>query len=201
MDLDAERETRWAAAQAARGGEAGPEPLKFGGKVIAYLPPEFPIDVLEPLTDVDVDTALLVRSVLDVYNSGDKAQSVEELLGLLVDLVVTNPKLPAQLVTAIKNMGRRLLGDEGYGEFVKVRPSLQDAGALVKGLGKKYSLSSGNSSASSAGSNGGTTSTPTSPTTTPDSISAESGGDQGRPASSEPADSSSSPSDSLTMPS
>lgn len=204
LDLDAARETRLEAARAARGEEKGPEELKLGGKVITLLPAELPMDVLEPLTKIDIDTALLFRSVLDVYKSTgqkDAAASVESLIGMLVDLVLTNPKLPQELVGAVKDMGRRVLGEDGYIAFVAARPSLQDGAALVKGLATKYSLSSGKSSAPSTSSNGGRTSTPISGTTSADSTSTGSGGAPDSPASSESDDSSATSNDSPPKPS
>ncbi|WP_433541989.1 hypothetical protein ACQP10_38200 (plasmid) [Streptosporangium sandarakinum] len=200
LDLDAERNERMEAARAARGEEAGPEPVRLGGQVIALLPAELPIDVLEPITRVKVDTALLFRSVMDAYKSRDEAESTAALVDMLVDLVIMNPDLPAELVEAVKEMGRRILGADGYEKFVAARPSLQDGGALIKGLAKKYSMSSGKSSPSSATLSGGTTSTPISATTS-ESTSTASGGDPVTPVSSEPDGSSPTSSDSPTMPS
>lgn len=174
MDLDAARRAR-----AEKNG--GPEPLVFGGDTIAVLPAEFPLDVLEPLiTGVDVDIALLVRSVIDAIQAENRAESGTALASMVVDMVVMNPKLPAELLTAVKDMLRRLIGPGGYDAFVAQRPTREDVTAFAKGLMAKYGWSDagdvlGESSSPADGSHGGTTSTPTSSATSTDSTSTESG--------------------------
>ncbi|MFI9845067.1 hypothetical protein ACIHFD_49170 [Nonomuraea sp. NPDC051941] len=193
MDLDAARRAR-----AERKG-IKPEPVTIGGEVIAVLPVEMPLDVLGPLVqDVNVDIALLFRNVVDVIRGENADQSTAALLDMAIDLIVLNPKLPAELLEAGKEILRRLLGQGGYDAFVGERPSREDVAELVKGLFGKYGWSLGESSASETSSDDGTTSTPTGPTTTPDSTSTESGTGQETPLSSGFADSLPSPSDSTT---
>jgi hypothetical protein len=174
MDLDVARKARAETV-------GGPEPLTLGGRDIAMLPAEFPLDVLEPLVlGVNVDIAMVVRSVVDAIEAEDRAAAGLGLASMLVDLVVGNPRLPVELVDAVKAMFARLIGQAGYDAFVAERPSPEDVMELGKGLLAKYGWSSvgdvlGESTSSADGSNGGTTSTPTSDTTSRDSTSVASG--------------------------
>ncbi|MFD9948749.1 hypothetical protein ACFWYW_47140 [Nonomuraea sp. NPDC059023] len=194
MDLDAARRARTTT-------KGDPEPLVLGGQTICMLPTELSLDVLEPLTAVNVDIALLIRNVIDAFKSDNAEESGLKLLDAVVDLVVLNPKLPAELVAAAKEMLRRLLQDDGYEAFVAERPSKEDVAELVRGLFRKYGWGLGESKPSSAGSSDGTTSTPTGPTTIPVSISTESGSVPEIPGSSGFVDSLPSPDGSATAPS
>lgn len=161
LDLDAARRER-AAARAAQHEERGETlPVRFGGGVIAILPAEFPLDVLSPLQDVNVDLALLVRQAMDVINAGDRGQQTASL-GMLVDVLAANPNLPAELLGAIKKMGEKLLGAEGYAMFLEQRPTPWDIGALVTNISSWYGVSLGESSSPSESSTGGATSPSTS---------------------------------------
>ncbi|MCK2222077.1 hypothetical protein MF672_050975 (plasmid) [Actinomadura sp. ATCC 31491] len=174
MDLDAARRAR-----AAKKG--GAEPLIIGGDTIAVLPAEFPLDVLEPLiTGVDLDIALLARSVVDAIQADNRAESGSALISMIVDMVITNPGLPAELLSAAKEMLRRLIGADGYDRFVSERPSREDLAEFVRGLFAKYGWADagdvlGESMPPADGSPGGTTSTPTSGPVLEDSTSTESG--------------------------
>jgi hypothetical protein len=181
LDLDAAREAR----ARARAEQTGPVELRFGGEVIAELPPELPVDVLEPLMNVDLDLAALAREALGAMNSSD-ADAQRKAVELFVDLIVANPKLPQDLIDAVREMGRLLLTEDGYARFVAKRPSLQDVAALVKGLAERYA-SLGESLRSSTPAADGTTSKPILPATTTDSTSEPSGDSQEAPAGSVPA--------------
>jgi hypothetical protein len=125
------------------------------------LPVELPLDVLEPLTGVNVDISLLIRQVLDARATGEKAN--EELLGAIVDMLIVNPKLPTEVVDAVKEMARRLLGAEGYAALVAFRPTTKDVGSIAKYVLRQYGVGLGEASPSSASVEGtGTTSKPTS---------------------------------------
>ncbi|MBG0818256.1 hypothetical protein [Planomonospora sp. ID82291] len=179
LDLDAARADRIA--------EGTPFPLKFRGQTICHLPQELPLDVLEPLTEIDVDIALIFRTAIDSFKSQDPDAATVSVLDTLIDLLVMNKNLPDEVLEAAKKIGRRLLTDEGYEAFLAARPSVSDVIALVKGLMNIYGLRLGESPTSSATSSGGTTSMPTSPTTTPESNSADSGDAPATEASSESA--------------
>lgn len=190
MDLDAARRAR----ATERGDKEGTlEPVTLGGRELCKLPAEFPIDVLEPLTGIDFDSALFVRRMVDAWRQDPDKRGMA-IVELVLDLLITNPELPGALLAAIKEMGRRLLTPEGYQGFVAARPSPEDVAALIGGLAGKYAFSLGSieegealgeSQSSSSSLSDGTTSTPTSPTTTADSTSTGSGGTPESPASSD----------------
>lgn len=174
MDLDAARRAR----QAKKG---GPEPLVFGGETIAVLPAEFPLDVLEPLIQgVNLDVALLVASIMDALEAEKRDKSGMALVKLIVEMLVQNPRLPAELLTAGKEMLKRLIGETGYEAFVAERPSREDLAEFITGLLAKYGWKDigdvlGESSEPDDGSPDGKTSTPTSGTTSTASTSTASG--------------------------
>ncbi|MFI6541521.1 hypothetical protein ACIBHY_54345 [Nonomuraea sp. NPDC050547] len=188
------------AARANRNGTQGkPIELRLGNAVI-MLPPELPVDVLEPLAHLNVDTALIARTVLQALQETDLAKAGLSVASMVVDLVIQNPALPTELLNAVRLMGRRLMGDDGYEAFVAERPSVPDVAALVKGLGGRYAFSAGESRPSSSDSASGEGSTPTSSTTTEDSTSLESGSGQAGGGGYLPGDSSTSPTSSLPVP-
>lgn len=161
LDLDAARTAR-------REGTGGVPALRISGTRYE-LPPELPVDVLAPLTEVDVDVSLLVRMVLDArrqaQESGEAAN--EAVIDTIVDLVVANPKLPVELVEAGKEVARRFLGDDGYDALVDYRPSMPDLAAIIRHVGRQYGVGLGEALPSSDSSEGtGTTSKETSKSTT-----------------------------------
>ncbi|TMR93291.1 hypothetical protein [Nonomuraea basaltis] len=193
LDLDA--------ARASRSGTKGkPIPLRFGGEIICYLPAELPVDVLEPLAHLNVDTALIARTVLHAMKEADLTKAGLSIASMVVDLVIQNPKLPGELLDAVRWMGRRLMGEDGYEQFVAQRPSVADVAAFIKGLGGRYSFRLGESMPSSSDSDSGESSTPTSSITSTDSTSLESGSSQASEGGYLPADSSTSPTSSLPTP-
>ncbi|WP_433513898.1 hypothetical protein ACQP2T_61840 [Nonomuraea sp. CA-143628] len=188
------------AARASRSGTEGkPIELRLGSAVI-LLPPELPVDVLEPLAHLNVDTALIARTVLNALKEADLTKAGLTIASMVVDLVIQNPRLPGELLDAVRLMGRRLMGEDGYEAFVAERPSIPDVGALLKGLAGRYAFSAGESKPSSSGSGSGEPSTPTSSTTTGDSTSLESGSGQVSEGGFLPGDSLTSPTSSLPMP-
>ncbi|MEU6713041.1 hypothetical protein ABZ897_16285 [Nonomuraea sp. NPDC046802] len=168
LDLDA--------ARASRSSTKGkPIPLRFGGEIICLLPAELPVDVLEPLAHLKVDTALIARTVLKAIKETNQVQAGLSIAAMFVDMVIQNPKLPGELLDAVRLMGRRLMTDEGYERFVAERPSIADVAAFIKGLAGRYSFRLGESQPSSSGSGSGGPSTPTFSTTSTDSTSPVSG--------------------------
>jgi hypothetical protein len=193
LDLDA--------ARASRSGTKGqPIPLRLGGEIICVLPAELPVDVLEPLAHLNVDTALIARTVLQAMKETDLTQAGLNIASMVVDLVIQNPSLPGELLDAVRLMGRRLMGDDGYERFVAQRPSIGDVAAFIKGLGGRYSFRLGESKPSSSDSGSGDASTPISSTTTEDSTSPESGSSPASGGGYRPGDSSTSPTSSLPTP-
>lgn len=153
LDLDGQRSAR---AELTR-----TPALKVNGERIE-LPAELPLDVLEPLTKVNIDVSLLIRQVLDARGTGEAAN--EELLGAVVDMLIVNPSLPVEVVDAVREMSRRLLGAEGYAALVAFRPTVKDVGSIAKYVIRQYGIRLGEASPSSDSSEGtGTTSKPTSP--------------------------------------
>ncbi|SDH68936.1 hypothetical protein SAMN05421505_12089 [Sinosporangium album] len=191
LDLDAARVSRIGTAQPYY-------PLRFRGEVICDLPVELPVDVLAPLVDLNLDAALIARTVLDAFSATDKLQAGMGMLQMFVDQVIINPSLPKDLVEAVHLMGGKLLGADGYARFVAARPSIGDVRSLVMGVAGRSGVGLGESPSSSSGSGGGGTSTPTSPTAA--STSPASGTALGSPVSSAPDVSSTSPTVSALMP-
>lgn len=144
-DLDAKRLDR-ARARAARKEARGETlPIVLGGQVIATLGAEFPLDVLEPLADINLDIALLLQQAVAAAQATDNAANVD----LIVNILAANPDLPREFLAAVKEIGRRLLGDGGYAAFVAARPSPWDVAALASTLFSWYGVSLGESSGSS----------------------------------------------------
>lgn len=154
------------AARAARREKKKAPTLRIGGTRYE-LPAELPVDVLAPLTDVDMDVALLVRQVLDARRLAEEqdnpAAANVAMLDAAVDLLVANGSLPQELIDAAKTGARRLLGEDAYAALLDFRPSLGDLVAILKYLGRQYGVGLGEASPSSDSSEGtGTTSKPTS---------------------------------------
>lgn len=145
-------------------------PITAGDKTIATLGPELPLAVLEPLKAIDQELSLLFNKVLSAINA-DLTQA--EIASQVMDFLVAYPDLPAKAVRIIGDVGKNLLGEEGFAEFLALRPSLQDVMALTSGITGWYGVSVGESSGSSdsAEEPDGTTSTPTSDDTSEDSTS------------------------------
>lgn len=165
-DLDDRRRERARARAAQREGAGEELPIVFGGATIAVLPGEFALDVLAPLAEVNVDLAMLVRQALQMLGGEDDDG---DTLALIVDVLAANPHLPAEVITAVQEMGRRLLGESGYAAFLAQRPSPWDVGALVGDVMSWYGVSLGELSpsptSSSSGVTSNTTSSPTSVST------------------------------------
>ncbi|MEW9530757.1 hypothetical protein [Microbispora sp. NPDC049125] len=130
---------------------------------IAEISAEFPLDLLEPLQALNVDFALLVRQAFELINATEDNGNVATL-SMLVDVLVLNPHLPSELLAAVKEMGKRLLSEDGYALLMAQRPSPWDIGALVSDLFAWYGVSLGESSPSSESSTNGAISNTTSET-------------------------------------
>lgn len=176
FDLDS---ARAAAAEAVGHKPAIKLPNPDGGEPIRVeLPVELPLDVLQPLVNIDVDLSILIRQALDARKEG----STEDIVSAVVDMLVVNPALPRDLVEAATTMARRLVGsDEAYDRLCAARMSIPEIGRLVKYLGRRYGVGLGEASPSSDSSEGtGTTSRPTGPAATPAKTSGRSGGSRAR---------------------
>lgn len=160
LDLDSERRTR----AAAREGAGEPLPVRLGGEVVATLPPELPLAVLEPLQEISDDLTLLIRQAMqmartDSTNAADAWQAAE----LVIDVFVSSPELPAKILGIIRRCAANLLTEEGLAALLAQRPSANDIAALAKGVFRYYGISLGEASASSDSStDGGGTSNTTS---------------------------------------
>lgn len=162
LDLDAERESR----AAEREGKGIGLPVKIGGRVIATLPPELPLDVLTPLRSLDSDITLLLRQVVASARPGGENADRWASTELVVDLLAANPQLPVRLLDVIGEVSTALFGEEGHAALLTSRLSAQDVGALAKGVFRFYGLTLGEASPSSDSSeNSGGTSPGTSGTT------------------------------------
>ncbi|MFF2620086.1 hypothetical protein [Kitasatospora sp. NPDC058046] len=172
IDLDVARERRLAAAaETARAAKAeytvGEEPLIFGGATVAMLPAELPLAVWEPLIGIPY-LPLLLRSLVEAAQAQGEQQT--QAAGLIVDVLGSEPSLPSDLLAAAAEMGRRLLGDDGYKQLMAQRPSHADLLELVRYAWTKYFWGGGGLGEligpSATASSGGTTSKPTSSGTT-----------------------------------
>lgn len=173
LDLDAARTARAEVSDK-------PSGVKIGGRLLA-IPSELPLDVLAPLTTINVDISVLIRQVLDARQTEG---GNEEILGAVVDMLMVNPSLPTEVIDCVKQMAERLFGEEGYAHLVAQRLTLKDVGLLAKWLMRRYGVGLGEASPSSDSSEGtGTTSTQTSQPGTPASTSAASGKRRARRAS------------------
>ncbi|MFG2907378.1 hypothetical protein ACGF13_20220 [Kitasatospora sp. NPDC048286] len=140
IDLDAARERRLAAAaEKARAAKAeytvGEEPLIFGGATVAMLPAELPLAVWEPLVGIPY-LPLLLRSLVEAAQAQGDQQT--EAASLIVDVLVSEPSLPSDLLAAAAEMGRRLLGQDGFARLMEQRPSHPDIFELVRAVWAKY---------------------------------------------------------------
>jgi hypothetical protein len=154
LDLDAMRSARAEKTQTPG--------IKLAGTRLE-LPPELPLDVLEPLTGINVDIAVLVRQVLDTRRENSD-QANEAILDVIVDQLVVNPSLPAELIEAVKTMAARLFGPEGYAHLTTQRLYVKDLGEIAKFVLRHYGIRLGEASPSPDSSEAaGTTPTPTSP--------------------------------------
>lgn len=153
LDLDSER--------AARAEMKKPATVRIAGRALE-LPSELPLDVLDPLTHLNVDVSVLVRQVMDARKAGgDQAQ--ETVADAVVDMLVVNPSLPTEIVEAVKEMTRRLFGIDGYEHLTAQRLSVGDVAALGKFVMRRYGVGLGEASRSSDSSTSdGTTSKATS---------------------------------------
>ncbi|GAA3614583.1 hypothetical protein GCM10022419_119720 [Nonomuraea rosea] len=124
LDLDAARAERTAAGD--------PFPLRFRGQISCTLPPELPLDALEPLTEIDVDIALIFRTAIDAFKGQDADAATVSVLDTVIDLLVMSKKLPDEVLEAVKKIGRRLMGDQGYEAFIAAHPSVPDVIASAR---------------------------------------------------------------------
>ncbi|WP_371500307.1 hypothetical protein OG871_27585 [Kitasatospora sp. NBC_00374] len=172
IDLDAARKRRLAAAaDKARAAKAeytvGEEPIILGGAQVAVLPAELPLEVWQPLIGVPY-LPLLLRKLVEAAQS--KGEQQAEAAGLIVDVLGSEPGLPSDLIAAAGEMGRRLLGEDGYTRLMAERPSHSDVLELVRFAWTKY-MGGGAGLGELIGpsetpSNAGTTSKPTSSAST-----------------------------------
>lgn len=149
-------------ARAARAETKKAPTVTIGGRALT-LPAELPLEVLDPLTTLNVDISLLIRQVMDARAAGgDRAQ--EDIVSAVIDMLVVNPSLPTDVIAAVKEMTRRLFGEDGYVHLAAQRLTITDIGVLAKWIMRRYGVGLGEASRSSDSSeDSGTTSKPTSP--------------------------------------
>lgn len=173
-DLGARRRRRMEARQAEKEARGEKLPLFFvEGRVFAELPAEFPVRVLLPLRELDVDVPLVLRQLLKLAQMADGAddgtgEAIARMgtIDLLIDLLVANPSLLGQVFGTVEKMARRLFGDDGYQVFLEDVQSLDDIKDTVAAVFEWYGPALGKLLSSSVSSTDGTTSKETSSTTT-----------------------------------
>jgi hypothetical protein len=177
FDLAARRLARQQARMASATREGTGEELRIdlGAGAVVAAPPELPLWVLQPFLAVSSDVATLLYQVVQLYQ-GEESGGDSVRYGLA--LIAENAAMPQQLIDAVCEAARRLLGDDGYTALVEARLSINDVAELARALIEHYGVVPGESSASSASAgSGGQTSRTTS--TTEVSPPATSGGDPG----------------------
>lgn len=184
FDLSARRSERQAMRAARREGRGDTLTIRDGGVQIAVLGPEFPLDVLEPLEAVNLDIALLLQQAAQLTMSQDQTEQAAAM-EMTANILAANPRLFTELINAIKEMGRRLLGAAGYDAFIATRPTPWDVYDLGKRLYDWYGVNLGESLRSSEPATDGGTSQQISSTTTR-SMPEESGNPPASPDSSGP---------------
>lgn len=133
------------------------------------LPVELPIDVLEPLTDVSQDVALLLQDAVRATRGDATADDRERAGELILLTLVANPEMPRQVVDAAKRACGRLFCDEGptvevgegdeaktverdvdshgtdcqWSRFVRTRPTVDKARVLAPWIFREYGVSLG----------------------------------------------------------
>ncbi|MEV7926099.1 hypothetical protein [Kitasatospora sp. NPDC088779] len=167
IDLDAARRRRLTAA-AERAGAAqaeytvGEEPVILGGTEVAVLPAELPLEVWQPLIGIPY-LPLLLRSLVEAAQAQGEQQT--QAANLIVDVLGSEPSLPSDLIAAAAEMGRRLLGEDGFARLMAQRPSHSDILELVRYAWTKYLAGGGGLGEligpSETPSSAGTTSRPT----------------------------------------
>jgi hypothetical protein len=157
FDLGEKRRERAEARAAQQEGKQTTLEIGLDGVVFAELPAEWPLDVLSPLRQIDETIALLIRQALSLVQSNDRDNQMAATQ-LVVDLIASNPNLPTTVLDVIHEIGRNLLGDDGYGKLLAARPSKEDAAALAKAIFEFYGVGLGESlpSNDSSTSDGGT---------------------------------------------
>src|SRR5262245_20779706 len=160
-DMDAARSERARVRSERRAGRKDTQTIRFGGEEIATIEAEFPLDVLEPFADVNVDLALLIRNAIDMA-AADSARAQLGAADMIVSVLAANPNLPHEVLAAVKAAAQRLLGEEGYTKLIAGRPTLWDIGGLVRNLMDWYGVGLGESLSSFTPSGDGGTSKPTS---------------------------------------
>jgi hypothetical protein len=161
LDLDAARKSRAAQREA----KDQPQPIVFGGEVVAYLPVELPLNVIAPLREIDDTIAIVIRQALALAKNTDDARARWEASELVVDMLAATPDLPIKLVDVVTKIAVNLLTQEGLDAFMAVRPSIQDIAAFVKGVFRHYGVSLGEAlpSSDSPTGDGGTSLSTSSP--------------------------------------
>jgi len=157
LDLDAARTARAEKQKI-------PPHIKIDGQQLD-LPRELPVDVLAPLTEINVDISVFVRMAMDAYKTAqdEGEDSVDAVIDAVIDIFAANPDLPTKIISAVKLMALRLFGQEGYDLLIAARPSVPELGAIAKFAGRKYGVGLGEALPSSDSSEGtGTTSKATS---------------------------------------
>lgn len=159
IDLGRRRAERAKARAAKREGRGETLDIRDGDLMIATLGAEFPLDIVEPLVDVNLDIALVVEQAIQVASADSQAQQMASL-DLIAQILAANPNLFRELIDAVKEMGRRLFGAEGYAALVATRPTPWDVVDMIKDLMSWYGVSLGESSPLSTSSSDGETSRP-----------------------------------------
>jgi hypothetical protein len=99
------------------------------------FPSEIPADALDPLLSEELDLVGLLRDIADTSST--------TAAGELIELLFRRPKLPAQFLKAVKDTYKALLGEDGYKDFTKARPSIGDYVRLSQALIKVYGVDLG----------------------------------------------------------
>ncbi|TQF04055.1 hypothetical protein E6W39_19735 [Kitasatospora acidiphila] len=101
----------------------------LGGVQVAVIPAELRSEVWQPLIGIPYLPLLLSKLVAAAQSKGEQQA---EAAGLVVTVLGSESTLPADLVAAVAEMGRRLLGADGYEQLMAARPAHSDVVELAR---------------------------------------------------------------------
>lgn len=153
-----------AARAAARGNTEQPAIIAGTPPREYQLPRELPLSVFAPFLHVNEALGVLLVGLKDVImGTADGEEADTKSMSTVIDVIGAYPELPRTFLDAVAQVGRDVMGEDGYAAFVADKPSREDVTGLFKALAGEYGVDLGKLLGSwSSAETGGKTSTPTS---------------------------------------
>ncbi|MFC6938181.1 hypothetical protein ACFQHO_53185 [Actinomadura yumaensis] len=130
------------------------------------LPAELPVAAIAPLRSLNMDITYLLRQVADLARmSSDDPDEVAARMGIIdmvINLLVSNPDLPSELLATVEQIAVALFGEDGYAQFLAEKESLDDIAETVRAVASWYAVALGKLVSRWSSSTGGETSKATS---------------------------------------